>query len=140
MSDTFDLDRYVVAQKSVYPEVLAEIRAGRKRTHWMWFIFPQIAGLGSSEMARHYAIASLEEARAYLIHPLLGPRLIECVGALQGLATADAASVFGPIDAMKLRSSLSLFTAAGGPPIFQAALVRWFGTPDPATLERLRVV
>jgi uncharacterized protein (DUF1810 family) len=93
----------------------------------MWFIFPQLAGLGTSEMARRYAITSLDEARAYLAHPILGPRLLECTAALQDLAAAQADAVFGEIDATKLRSSLTLFIQAGGGPMFEAALARWFG-------------
>jgi uncharacterized protein (DUF1810 family) len=134
-----DLDRFVAAQEGVWPTALAELRAGRKRTHWMWFVFPQIAGLGHSDMARRYAIASLAEARAYLAHPLLGPRLHEAVAALDALpAEARAEAVMGGIDAVKLRSSLTLFEAAGGGAAFAAALDRWFaGERDPATLDRL---
>ena len=101
----------------------------------MWFVFPQIAGLGASAMARRYAIVSLAEARAYLGHAILGPRLVACVAALQDLGTSDAESVFGGIDAIKLRSSLTLFAEAGGGALFEAALTRWFGTPDRATLD-----
>lgn len=138
MSAKFDLDRFVMAQAATYEMALAEIRRGAKRSHWMWYIFPQIAGLGSSDMARHYAIASLDEARAYLAHPLLGTRLRECVGALQDLTGTTVSAVFGEIDAMKLRSSLTLFAEAGGGPLFPAALNRWFdGEADPATLARI---
>ncbi|SMF61416.1 DUF1810 domain-containing protein [Allosphingosinicella indica] len=138
MAHPFDLDRFLVAQARDYDRALAEISAGAKRSHWMWYIFPQIAGLGGSDMARRYAIRSLDEARAYLAHPLLGPRLEACVAALQRLPDADAERVFGPVDAMKLRSSLTLFVAAGAPRIFQTALDRWFGgRADPATLSRL---
>lgn len=138
MSAEFDLDRFVTAQADTYEAALAEIRRGAKRGHWMWYIFPQIAGLGSSDMARHYAIASLDEARAYLAHPLLGSRLRECVGALQDLTGTTATAVFGGIDAAKLRSSLTLFAEAGGGPLFAAALDRWFdGEADPATLARI---
>lgn len=134
----FDLDRFMSAQAAVYDRALAELRAGAKRTHWMWFIFPQLVGLGSSEMAVRYAIRSLGEARAYLAHPVLGPRLRECVEAMQGLATATAETVLGGIDAMKFRSSLTLFREAGGGPLFDAALDRWFGgLADPATLTLL---
>lgn len=122
-----DLDRYVAAQEPVYACALAEIRRGAKRTHWMWFIFPQLAGLGRSAMAQRYAIADLDEARAYLAHPLLGPRYIECVSALQDLARGDPVAVFGEVDAAKLRSSLTLFEAAGAGPLVAAALERWFG-------------
>ncbi len=131
----FDLDRFVTAQAENYETALAEIRRGAKRSHWMWYIFPQIAGLGRSEMARHYALVSLDEARAYLAHPLLGARLRDCVAALQDLTGTSAVAVFGEIDAVKLRSSLTVFEAAGGGALFIAALARWFdGSTDPATL------
>lgn len=136
--DPFHLLRFVEAQDQVYARALAEIRAGAKRSHWMWFIFPQRRGLGHSAMAQHYGIGSIEEARAYLAHPILGARLRACVAALDGLLQADAVAVFGPIDAMKLRSCLTLFEQAGGGPPFAAALDRWFGGErDPATLARL---
>jgi uncharacterized protein (DUF1810 family) len=138
MSDAFKLDRFIDAQEPTYPNALGEIRAGKKRSHWMWFIFPQIAGLGFSEMAQRFAISSIDEARAYLAHPVLGYRLSECVNALQDLPTADATVVFGLTDATKLRSSLTLFSAAGGPSIIDAAMSRWFrGERDNATLEIL---
>jgi uncharacterized protein (DUF1810 family) len=138
MTDPFDLDRFVAAQAGSYETALAEIRRGAKRSHWMWYIFPQIAGLGRSDMARRYAIRSLDEARAYLAHPLLGARLRECVAALQDLIGLTAESVFGDIDATKLRSSLTLFIAAGAGPLFTAALDRWFdGAKDQATLSWL---
>jgi uncharacterized protein (DUF1810 family) len=137
-SDIFDLDRFVSAQEATHEGALAEIRRGRKRGHWMWFIFPQLAGLGRSAMAQHYAIRSLDEARAYLGHPVLGPRLHACVEALQDLDHGSADSVFGEVDAMKLRSSLTLFEAAGGERLFSAALERWFeGHRDEATLSLL---
>lgn len=138
IADPFDLDRFLTAQGDSYEAALSEIRRGAKRGHWMWFIFPQIAGLGRSEMARHYAIRSLEEARAYLVHPVLGPRLRECVGALQDLTGVDAIHVFGEIDAVKLRSSLTLFGQADDGVLFAAALDRWFnGRADRATLDLL---
>ena len=134
----YDLERFVAAQAGSFQTALAEISRGRKRSHWMWFIFPQIAGLGSSSMAQHYAIHSVNEARAYLDHPVLGPRLSACVKALQDLGPTTAATVFGDVDAMKLRSALTLFRAAGGGTLFDAALTRWFdGDPDEATLQRL---
>ena len=137
-ADPFGLVRFVAAQDGVHEIALAEIRRGAKRSHWMWFVFPQIAGLGHSVMAQRYAIASLAEARAYLAHPLLGERLRTCVAALQALRTTSAEAVFGGIDAMKLRSSLTLFEAAGGGPDFADALDRWFGAArDPATLARI---
>ena len=134
----YDLQRFIAAQTDRYQTALDEISRGRKRSHWMWFIFPQIAGLGSSSMAQHYAIQSVSEARAYLDHPVLGPRLRACVEALQDLGPTTAETVFGDVDAIKLRSSLTLFRAAGGGTLFDAALKRWFnGGPDEATLRRL---
>jgi len=139
MSDVHDLSRFLSAQEGSYGAALAEIRAGRKRSHWMWFIFPQIAGLGRSDTARYYAIRSLDEARAFLAHPVLGERLCTCVAALEVLPNPDAEAVFGAVDAVKLRSSLTLFAEAGGGASFTAALDRWFGgRPDPATLELLK--
>lgn len=133
------LDRFVEAQDGVYDRALAELRAGRKASHWMWFVFPQIAGLGRSAMAQRYAITSLDEARAYLAHPVLGPRLVECARVLTELAGTSAEAVFGGIDAIKLRSSMTLFAhAAPEEPGFRAVLDRYFdGAEDPATLERL---
>lgn len=131
-----DLNRFVEAQTN-YRDALAELRAGEKRSHWMWYVFPQIAGLGTSHMAREYAIDSLEEARAYLAHPVLGARYRECVDTLARLpASATAERVFGGIDAMKLRSSLTLFArAAPDEARFTDALARW--GEDPATDARL---
>ena len=136
--DPFDLSRFVDAQRGSYEQALAEIRRGAKRTHWMWFIFPQISGLGTSVMAQRFAIRSLAEAEAYLRHPTLGPRYEECVGALQDLDDTTADKVFGDVDAMKLRSSLTLFNSAEERPIFRAAIRRWFGSPDEGTIETLR--
>jgi uncharacterized protein (DUF1810 family) len=136
--DPFQLDRFLAAQEGAYESALAEIRRGRKRSHWMWFIFPQLAGLGYSAMAQHYALGSLDEARAYLEHPVLGERLRSCVGALQDLDQSDPQAVFGAVDALKLRSSLTLFALAGGGSLFDAALDRWFdGRRDEATLALL---
>jgi uncharacterized protein (DUF1810 family) len=130
------LDRFVEAQEPVYGRALEEIRRGEKRSHWMWFVFPQMAGLGRSAVAQRYAIASLDEARAYLDHPLLGSRYIACVEALQDLGSSDPVPVFGETDARKLRSSLTLFEAASGRPIVAAAIERWFGgTRDEKTLR-----
>lgn len=138
MEQRFDLDRFMTAQETSYDAALAEIRRGCKRGHWMWFVFPQLAGLGRSPTARHYAIASLAEARAYLAHPVLGARLQACVEALQDLEHGSAEAVFGDIDAMKLRSSLTLFEQAGGERLFAAAIERWFdGRRDEATLRLL---
>lgn len=134
-TDPFDLDRFIVAQSGTYDAALAELRAGTKRSHWMWFVFPQFAGLGSSPMAVRYAIRSLEEARAYLGHQVLGSRLRECVEAMQGLSNTTADDVLGVVDAAKFRSSLTLFHEAGGGLLFASALERWFGsTADDATL------
>jgi uncharacterized protein (DUF1810 family) len=133
----FELRRFVDAQAGTYDMALAEIGRGAKRSHWMWFIFPQLAGLGCSEMARRYGIGSVEEARAYLAHPVLGARLRACVAALQGLSGTSAERVFGAVDAMKLRSSLTLFEAAGGGTLFSEALERWFGERDLRTLALL---
>ena len=134
-----DLERFVEAQGPVYAGALNELRRGRKVGHWMWFVFPQIVGLGSSPAAQFYAIASLEEARAYLAHPVLGPRLRECVEAVNALAGDDAQAIFGPVDALKFRSSLTLFAAADpAEPAFAVALGKFFaGVPDGLTLERL---
>lgn len=136
MSDPFDLERFIAAQADVHEAALAEIRRGRKTSHWMWFIFPQAAGLGHSGMAQRYVIRSLEEARAYLDHPLLGSRLRTCVSALQGLGSTTAEAVFRPVDAMKLHSSLTLFAEVSDERLFTAALERWFeGGKDEATLK-----
>ena len=139
MTSVFDLERFVRAQDGVYDTALAEISAGQKRSHWMWFIFPQIAGLGQSDMARRYAIGSLEEAVAYLAHPVLGPRLIEITAALLSHSGDAAATILGGIDAVKLRSSLTLFSrAAADPVLFDRCLAVFFGgQPDPETLARL---
>lgn len=138
MNDPFDPQRFVDAQQGSYETALAEIRGGKKRSHWMWYIFPQIIGLGRSDMAQRYALRSVAEARAYLEHPILGPRLMACIKALQELNESSAEAVFGSVDAVKLRSSLTLFEAAGGPPIIAAAIERWFdGERDLATLTML---
>ena len=135
----FDLDRFVAAQESVYDRVKAELQSGRKQSHWMWFVFPQIAGLGSSDMAKRYAISSLDEARAYLAHPLLGPRLLDCTRAMLAHAgERSAEAILGGIDAVKLRSSMTLFEAAGGDPAFAACLDAFYGGErDPETRRRL---
>ncbi len=135
-----DLARFVDAQgHGTYEQALDELRAGDKRSHWMWFVFPQLAGLGSSPTARHYAIADLAEARAYLGHDVLGPRLLECCAALLMLDSHDPQRVLGSIDAMKLRSSVTLFLrAAPDQAGFQRVLDQYFdGSPDPKTDDLL---
>ena len=132
------LDRFVQAQDGVYDDALAELTAGRKRTHWMWFVFPQIAGLGSSPTAQRYAIRSLDEARAYLAHPVLGPRLRECAQALLAVPGRSAHEILGHPDDLKLRSSMTLFArAAEDPALFEAVLDRFYDGPDPLTLTLL---
>jgi uncharacterized protein (DUF1810 family) len=140
MTDPYDLDRFLKAQEETYDAALDELRAGRKQSHWIWFVFPQIAGLGSSPTAQHYAITSLDEAKAYLAHPVLGGRLHESLKVLQLLEETNADRIFGELDAMKFRSSLTLFAEAdGGDPIVEAALGRWFdGRKDEKTLQLLR--
>jgi uncharacterized protein (DUF1810 family) len=156
LSDLHDLQRFVTAQDEggTYERALAELRAGRKTSHWMWFVFPQIAGLGRSEMSRRYAIESLEEARAYLEHPVLGPRLVECAQALLAREGRSAEEIMGGIDAVKLRSSMTLFAQASqlasprkrahsnsfrgldGTEVFGEVLERYFGgEADAATLR-----
>lgn len=139
MSDPFDLRRFVDAQAHTYDQALAELRAGSKRSHWMWFVFPQIAGLGRSGMAQRFAISGLEEARAYVQHPTLGRRLVESARALTALDTEDAEQVLGPVDAQKLRSSMTLFAhAAPEEPVFREVLDHYFGgNEDDATTSRL---
>jgi len=149
MEDTYDLARFVTAQQPIYSQALAELAAGRKRSHWMWFIFPQLRGLGSSPMARHYAIGSLAEARAYLAHPLLGARLRECTALVNRLEVTTAEALFGHPDYLKFRSCMTLFAQAagdvaadGGAPaeqqVFVAALRKYFaGEADPLTRELL---
>ena len=141
MPDPFDLERFVAAQDhgGTYPRAVAELRRGSKTTHWMWFVFPQVAGLGMSEVSRRYAIGSLDEARAYLEHPVLGPRLLECAALVRDAQPERAEQIFGSIDTQKLRSSMTLFLrAAPDEPVFQAVLERYFdGQPDPATDARV---
>ena len=126
------------AQAPVWPHVLAELRAGRKQSHWMWFVFPQIAGLGHSTMAQHFAIASRAEARAYLDHAILGPRLLEATRLVLAAEDRGAHDIFGSPDDLKFRSSMTLFDAVAPNDVFAAALKKYFdGERDPATLERL---
>jgi uncharacterized protein (DUF1810 family) len=137
MADPFNLDRFITAQEAggTYGQALAELQLGRKSSHWMWFVFPQIAGLGHSAAARTYALGSLAEARAYLEHDVLGPRLLECAQALVQHAGRSAEDILGGIDARKLRSSMTLFLrAAPGETVFKTVLAQFFdGQPDEAT-------
>jgi uncharacterized protein (DUF1810 family) len=139
MSDRWDLERFVAAQNqgATYDRAVAELSGGRKTSHWMWFVFPQISGLGRSPTAQRFAISSLAEAEAYLQHPVLGPRLLECTAIVAGLPGRRAEEIFGPLDARKLRSSMTLFgRAAPDEPLFARVLERWFdGLADPATDE-----
>ncbi|MES2129893.1 MAG: DUF1810 domain-containing protein [Pseudomonadota bacterium] len=139
MDDPFHLSRFVEAQAPVYDSVLAELRAGRKRTHWIWFIFPQMAGLGRSRMAQDYAIASRAEAAAYLAHPLLEARLRQCAGLVLAIDGRTIGAVFASPDDMKFQSSMTLFAAvADDKSLFQACLDKYFGgVADAATLDRL---
>jgi uncharacterized protein (DUF1810 family) len=138
--DPYNLERFVSAQDAggAYLQALEELRRGRKTSHWIWFVFPQIAGLGQSAMSRMYAIASLEEAQAYLRHPVLGPRLIDCTRLVATSSGPSAEDLLGGIDAIKLRSSMTLFLrAAPDEPLFQQVLERYFnGVTDPATDQR----
>ena len=139
MDDPYDLRRFVDAQDGIYEAAVRELRAGRKTSHWMWFVFPQITGLGRSAVAQRYAIGSVAEAEAYLAHPVLGPRLLECAAILTSLGGASARAIFGDVDALKLRSSMTLFArAAPDEPLFSDVLERFFGgEEDPTTLQRL---
>jgi len=139
MSDPYDLQRFVDAQNPVYDRVRAELQEGRKRSHWMWFIFPQIAGLGSSPLARRFAISSLSEAAAFLEHPILGPRLAECTRLFNLIEGRSIEQIFGRPDNLKFRSSMTLFARASADnQVFVDALQKHFdGESDPATLERL---
>jgi uncharacterized protein (DUF1810 family) len=138
-SDPFDLQRFVEAQNPVYSRVLAELCRGRKTSHWMWFVFPQIEGLGASPMAVKFAISSLDEAKAYLAHPVLGPRLRECVGLVNRVEGASAHDIFGAPDDRKFHSSMTLFhRAAPDDERFKEALRKYFnGGFDQGTLARL---
>jgi uncharacterized protein (DUF1810 family) len=138
--DPFDLARFVRAQADIYASALAELRAGRKRSHWMWFVFPQIDGLGRSATARRYAIKSRAEALQYLLHPVLGPRLKECASAILGIQGRTASEIFGAPDDLKLRSSATLFASVAEPnSVFVQVLDKYFGGKrDEATLALLR--
>jgi uncharacterized protein (DUF1810 family) len=135
----FDLERFVTAQAPVWPAVRAELQAGRKQTHWMWFVFPQLAVLGRSGMARHYGLSGLDEAKAYLAHPVLGPRLRECCGILLQLRGRTSVEIFGSVDAMKLRSCLTLFMLASPDAVvFRECLLKFYDDkPDPLTLDEV---
>jgi uncharacterized protein (DUF1810 family) len=139
METDYDLQRFVDAQREVYATALAELRAGHKRTHWMWFVFPQLEGLGGSEMARRYAIRSADEAAAYLAHPVLGPRLRECTSAVAMHEDRGIGEIFGHPDELKFHSCMTLFAdIAPDEAGFHACLDRFFsGVPDAATIERL---
>lgn len=139
LGGTHNLRRFVEAQNPVIADVKQELRSGRKRTHWMWYIFPQMEGLGSSRKAQQYGIASREEAEAYLAHPILGPRLRECTEIVNNLENHSANDIFGSPDDLKFRSSMTLFgTVADDPTLFQAALDLYYnGEPDPKTLDLL---
>ena len=141
MTDPHNLQRFIDAQESDYPSALKEITAGRKRSHWMWYVFPQYDGLGFSSTSRHYAIRSLEEARAYLNHPILGPGLRECVGALLAVTDRTAHEIFGSPDDMKLKSSMTLFAhVSPEESTFEQVLDRYFGgRRDGKTLELVRI-
>jgi uncharacterized protein (DUF1810 family) len=141
MDDPYNLERFVTAQNAggTYHRAIEELRRGRKTSHWMWFVFPQITGLGQSQMSRTYAISSLDEARAYLRHPVLGPRLLECAASVADAQAGTAEQIFGGIDTQKLHSSMTLFMRAEpGEPLFKQVLDRYFGgVPDAATDQRL---
>jgi uncharacterized protein (DUF1810 family) len=138
MHDTFALERFVEAQSAIYPRVVEELSAGRKRSHWMWFIFPQIAGLGSSAMAQRFAIGSKREAQAFLAHDLLGPRLIQCTRLVMAASEKRIGDILGYPDDLKFRSSMTLFDAVSNPGIFADAINAFnLDGRDPATLEIL---
>jgi uncharacterized protein (DUF1810 family) len=139
MDDPFDLDRFVQAQAPVMPTVLWELCYGRKQTHWMWFVFPQLRALGQSATAKQYGISSLEEARAYMAHPVLGPRLVDCVRLVLAIQGRTAQDIFGSTDALKLRSSMTLFAAAAPDvPVFGDVIRKYYdGVPDERTRDLL---
>lgn len=138
MDAPYDLERFVAAQAPVYARVCDELCAGRKQSHWMWFVFPQIAGLGHSAMAQTYALASLAEATAYLAHPVLGPRLRQCTGLVLAVAGKTARQIFGQPDDLKFRSSMTLFArSAPDEPLFRDALAKFYGGEEDAATARL---
>ena len=140
MADAFDLDRFVRAQDSVMAEVRRELGEGRKRSHWMWFVFPQLRALGRSATAQRYGIGSLDDARAYLAHPVLGPRLVECTGLVNRVEGRSVHEIFGGPDDLKFHSSMTLFASADPEaPVFREALGKHFGGElDAPTVEKLR--
>ena len=139
MSDPFDLQRFVNAQESVYRSVVEELRHGKKRSHWIWFIFPQVEGLGHSSMASHFAIRSREEAKAYLAMPVLRARLVECTSRVMAVPDKSAHEIFGSPDDLKFRSSMTLFDAVDHGGIYEQAIIRFFGGQrDEATLKILK--
>ena len=138
-NDPFDLDRFVRAQAEDYDRALSELRGGKKRSHWMWYIFPQIEGLGQSPISRRYSIKSAAEARAYLDHPILGPRLRECAALVNGIVDHSALEIFGSPDDMKLRSCATLFASVSDDAVFEQVLEKYFnGQHDQETLRRLQ--
>jgi uncharacterized protein (DUF1810 family) len=139
MTDPFQLQRFVEAQDSCFSQVRSELAAGKKRTHWMWFVFPQVRGLGSSPTAERFAISGLDEARAYLLHPVLGERLRDCTALVNAVEGRSSGEIFGYPDDLKFHSSVTLFAQAGDDDVFVAALRRYFdGRPDQATINLLR--
>lgn len=140
MTDPYDLNRFLEAQATNYADALAELRAGRKRSHWMWYVFPQIAGLGNSAMTARYSIRSEDEARAYLAHPILGPRVVECAEAVLAIKNRSARDIMGSPDDLKLRSSATLFAEVSEPgSVFERVVKQYYSSdPDPKTLEILR--
>ncbi len=138
MTDTHQLTRFVDAQKQVYDSVVQELQNGRKRGHWMWYVFPQIAGLGVSPTSQRYAIRSAEESRAYYAHPVLGSRLRECTQLVMNVRSRSSEDIFGPIDNLKFRSSMTLFDSVTDDGLFRDALSKYFGgEPDQRTLSIL---
>ncbi len=139
VNDPHGLNRFVEAQNPVYETVCSELRAGRKTSHWMWFVFPQLRGLGQSEKSNYYGLASRDEAKAYLDHPILGARIRECTQLVNRVGGRSAHEIFGSPDDLKFRSSISLFAAVSDDPVFHEALRTFFGGEmDPATVRRLR--
>ncbi len=140
-NDPFDLNRFISAQEKVYDRVLAELRKGKKRSHWMWFIFPQLAGLGHSKTTKYYAIKSPEEAIAYLNHPLLGSRLSECANTILAIEGKTASEIFGYPDDRKLKSSMTLFSNVSTAPVFVRVLDKYFpGDRDDRTIQLLKEI